>query len=197
MPFDEAQELDDPGPYRHILEGEIVAPSEPRKNFRQLPPKHEMFARALAKGASQAEAHREAGYSGHTGNASKLARDPRIIERVAELQAEQYDIEKRAAELAAKHIAISKERVLEELAKIAFHPIDKDAPISWGDKLSALDKLARYFCMFRTPVDVAGNLSIQVKDEANALDVLISRMARIAARGGSNDNPQEPDAATG
>jgi hypothetical protein len=197
MLIDEASELGDPGSYRHILEGEIVVPSELGKNRTQLPPKHEMFARALAKGASQVEAHREAGYSGHRGNASKLARDPRIVERVAELQAEQYDIERRAAELAAEHIAISKERVLEELARIAFHPIDKDAPISWSDKLSALDKLARYFSMFRTPIDVAGNVSLQVKDEANALDILISRMARIAARGGSNDNPQEPDAATG
>jgi hypothetical protein len=185
MLFGETQELGDPGPYRHILEGEIVAPSEPRNDLKQLPPRHEMFARALAKGGRQGEAHREAGYTGHRSNASKLARDPKIVARVAELQAEQYDIEKRAAELAAEHIAISKERVLEELAKIAFHPIDKDAPISWGDKLSALDKLARYFSMFRTPVDIAGNVSLQAKDEANALDILISRMARIAARGGS------------
>lgn len=48
-------------------------------------PKHERFAQELAKGKSQLEAYRTAGYKPDDGAAARLSGDVRIRERVAEL----------------------------------------------------------------------------------------------------------------
>lgn len=53
-------------------------------------PKHELFAQAIAKGASQREAYGKAGYTAQAAaadvNASRLLSDTRVAERVRELQ---------------------------------------------------------------------------------------------------------------
>ena len=49
-------------------------------------PKHELFAQALAKGKTQAESYEAAGYAPSEQHASRLARNGKVSERVAELQ---------------------------------------------------------------------------------------------------------------
>lgn len=49
-------------------------------------PKHEAFALNLAKGQKQGEAYVRAGYTGNPSAASRLAAQPAIVDRVAELE---------------------------------------------------------------------------------------------------------------
>lgn len=72
-------------------------------------PKHERFARELAKGKSQADAYEKAGYTPSEQHASRLARNGKISARVSEL-----------LEGAAKRAEISIADVISELAKIGF-----------------------------------------------------------------------------
>jgi len=83
-------------------------------------PKHERFAQALADGKSQFEAHGIAGYKAHRGNASSLAQDKSIVERVAEILAEREHVQAEGLKLAIEQTGITKARVLEEYAKLGF-----------------------------------------------------------------------------
>lgn len=83
-------------------------------------PKHEIFAQELAKGKSAEEAHALAGYSQNRGNAATLKKNESILNRVAELLARRETIEVAATERAIERLAITKEAVLGELAKIGF-----------------------------------------------------------------------------
>jgi len=49
-------------------------------------PCHELFAQALAKGKTQAEAYVAAGYKPSEPNASRLTRNDKVLARLAELQ---------------------------------------------------------------------------------------------------------------
>lgn len=51
-------------------------------------PRHERFVALLLEGKSATDAHEEAGYVRDDGNATRLRRNPRICERLAQLQAE-------------------------------------------------------------------------------------------------------------
>lgn len=95
-------------------------------------PRHELFAQGIAKGQSQREAYKAAGYETANdattdANASRLLSDARVMLRVAELQ-----------EIAAKHTGITIERIAVELSKIAFADIRK--AVNWGK--SPIDKTA-------------------------------------------------------
>jgi len=83
-------------------------------------PRHELFAQALAVGRTSEEAYIEAGFKAHRGNAQRLARDERIRERVRQLLG-----------AAAERAEVSVERVLRELARIAFSDIRK--AVRWQD----------------------------------------------------------------
>lgn len=96
-------------------------------------PKHERFAQELAKGKSQQEAYVIAGYKPHISNPSALAKDKRIVARIAELLERARSIEVIATERAIERLAISKERVLSELAKIGFSDIRK--AVRWKSAL--------------------------------------------------------------
>lgn len=48
--------------------------------------KHEIFARELAKGESQADAYKTAGYKPSEQHASRLASDGKVLARIAEIQ---------------------------------------------------------------------------------------------------------------
>ena len=50
-------------------------------------PLHEAFAEARAGGATLYEAYKDAGYSASYAHASRLASDPAVAERIAELRA--------------------------------------------------------------------------------------------------------------
>jgi cellobiose-specific phosphotransferase system component IIA len=54
-------------------------------------PRHEAFAQARAKGALMDDAYESAGFAPGNGHASRLAKQPEMIERVAELRAQQAD----------------------------------------------------------------------------------------------------------
>ncbi|MFO1124000.1 MAG: terminase small subunit [Methylocystis sp.] len=93
-------------------------------------PRHEIFAREIAKGASQREAYRAAGYEGDErsmdANAARLIADDRVAIRVQEIQA-----------AAAKRAEITIERTLLELAKIGYADIRK--AIRWGEGIAVKD----------------------------------------------------------
>jgi phage terminase small subunit len=76
--------------------------------------RHERFAQALAQGKTATEAYVLAGYKANDGNASRMKGNERISARVQEIVG-------RAAERAE----VSLERVLRELAAIAFSNITK------------------------------------------------------------------------
>ena len=81
--------------------------------------RHERFAHALAEGKTATEAYILAGYKANDGNASRMKGNERISARVQEIVG-------RAAERAE----VSLERVLRELAAIAFSNITK--AVTWG-----------------------------------------------------------------
>jgi phage terminase small subunit len=87
--------------------------------------RHEKFAQGLASGETQLQSYRDAGFSDptRTGNPAKLARDQRVVARVAELRAQAAKVEAKAVEDAAKRLSLRKEKVLQELMNIGFSNI--------------------------------------------------------------------------
>ena len=86
--------------------------------------KRELFAQNLFKGMTQQAAYEDAGYLGRGAgaqvNACKLAAAPEIQGRLDELFALREQRDLRAIELAVERTAITKQKVIEELAKIGF-----------------------------------------------------------------------------
>lgn len=83
-------------------------------------PKHELFASGLAQGLNATEAYEKAGFRRNRSAASRLQRDVNVRERVAELLQHVKRIEHEALAAATERLAITKERVLGELAAIGF-----------------------------------------------------------------------------
>jgi hypothetical protein len=54
-------------------------------------PRHEAFAKARAEGARLQDAYEDAGFAHDRGHASRLAGQPQVAERIAELRAERAD----------------------------------------------------------------------------------------------------------
>lgn len=71
-------------------------------------PKHERFAQELAKGKTQEEAYREAGYRGDRTAACRLSTNVNVQARVSEIQ-----------ERSAIRVEISLASITEDLARIA------------------------------------------------------------------------------
>jgi phage terminase small subunit len=82
--------------------------------------RHERFAQELAKGKTASEAYVLAGYKPSRPHASHLQHQSNIGQRVAEILATRERIDTKAVERAIERTAITKQRVLEELAKIGF-----------------------------------------------------------------------------
>jgi hypothetical protein len=57
-------------------------------------PRHEAFAQARAKGALLDDAYEDAGFTPCRGHASRLAREPHVAERIAELRGVNSEIDK-------------------------------------------------------------------------------------------------------
>src|SRR5438094_960635 len=83
-------------------------------------PKHECFAQELAKGKSGAAAYKLAGYKGDRRDATKLRHSPDVARRLEEILASRDRAETKAVERTIERTAITKQRVIEELAKIGF-----------------------------------------------------------------------------
>ncbi len=56
-------------------------------------PRHEAFAQARAQGARLEIAYEDAGFAAGQGHASRLAAQPDIVERIAEIREEQADLQ--------------------------------------------------------------------------------------------------------
>jgi phage terminase small subunit len=82
--------------------------------------RHERFAQELAKGTPASQAYEIAGFSHNTGNASTLKATESVSKRVGEILAREQLIDAKATEKAITKLAVTKERVLEELARIGF-----------------------------------------------------------------------------
>ena len=84
-------------------------------------PAHERFAQLRAKGVSASEAYVKAGFKKHDGNASRLSGNEKVQARVNELIAK-----------GAEKAGVTVERIINELAKIAFSDIRR--ALDWGLK---------------------------------------------------------------
>lgn len=82
--------------------------------------RHELFCQEIAKGTGTTEAYEKAGYAPNPSNANTLRRKKPIQTRIAELFERRSNIEIRSEERAISKLAITKEAVLGELAKLAF-----------------------------------------------------------------------------
>lgn len=80
----------------------------------------EKFAQLLAAGKSLGDAREGAGYSRHRGQAWKAARRKDIAARVDELTGQAVERERRSLERAAARYQVTTDRVVGELARIAF-----------------------------------------------------------------------------
>jgi phage terminase small subunit len=109
-------------------------------------PRHERFAHEIAKGKSLAEAHALAGFAGDRGNAWRLQQRNDIGRRINEIRTTGVQREAQALEKACEKLAITKERILDELAKIGF--ADLPGAPKWSDKLIALQKLGQELGLF-------------------------------------------------
>jgi len=92
--------------------------------------RHEAFAQGLAKGLTADQAYQEAGYKANRGNATTLKRKQCISNRVSEILKQTAENERKANERVIEKLAITKERVAAELAKIAF--LDIREAVRWG-----------------------------------------------------------------
>lgn len=100
--------------------------------------KHERFCQGIAEGMAGVDAYIFAGYECSAAiarnSASRLLANDSIKARVAELLEKRRQIDAQATEIAIQKLAITKERVLSELAKIGFSDIRK--VVRWnGQKL--------------------------------------------------------------
>lgn len=85
--------------------------------------RHEKFAQELAKGKTADEAYQKAGFKPNRGNAARLKANESILKRVEEITG-------KINERVMDKLAITKERVAAELAKIAF--LDIREAVRWG-----------------------------------------------------------------
>jgi hypothetical protein len=76
--------------------------------------RHERFAQLLLQGESAVDAHEHAGFIRDTGNAARLRANPRIVERLTELQAQ-----------VAKDAKITVESIVGELTDLTAKATDK------------------------------------------------------------------------
>jgi phage terminase small subunit len=127
--------LDDPRVRRRVaeLQRDLHRRSDPSPAARGDPMapltnrRHEAFAQAFVRGptaGNRRESYWAAGYEKNAKSARegswRLMKKPTVVRRIAELRQELQAQEARAAERAIDRLAITKEAVLAELAKIAF-----------------------------------------------------------------------------
>jgi hypothetical protein len=105
-------------------------------------PMDERFARLLAVGLSQNEAYKRSGFAPDKSNASKRSRQPEIVERIAELQAEE---KARVAQLRAGVSDRSGYEELKEALKGAVGASQWSAAVSAAKHLAEMDGSAEQF----------------------------------------------------
>ena len=86
-------------------------------------PSHEIFAQGLVAGLNASAAYEKAGYKPSGSSACNLRKNPDIKRRVEELTERKLGavgLSERSVELAIERTGVTKERVINELAKLAF-----------------------------------------------------------------------------
>jgi phage terminase small subunit len=125
--------------------------------------KRERFAQFVAEGKSGTDAYIEAGHKVSRKvagvNASRWLKDPEIKARIEELASQRAAVEEKATEhaliVAADKLGISKERILDEIAGVAFATPEElkvwgsPSPKHLQAKLSALSSLGKQYGMFK------------------------------------------------
>ena len=81
--------------------------------------RHELFAQGIAKGMEVIEAYKQAGYTPHSGNASRLIGDENVASRIRDL-----------IESGAALTTITVARILDEISAIAV--VDPGDAFEWG-----------------------------------------------------------------
>jgi phage terminase small subunit len=114
--------------------------------------RHEAFCQAIVSGvalgnvaASYAAVYNKKAITAAVRNcSSRLHRRGKIVRRIGELQAELQTIEAKATERAIEKLAITKERILAELARIGFaNMLDYVQPTAAGDAVVNVSALSR------------------------------------------------------
>jgi hypothetical protein len=120
-------------------------------------PRHERFCQELAKGTSQQQAYVLAGFKAHASNPSALARDERILARVAEIQEAALEMAREATEMAAERLSIDREWVMSRLIQNATTAASEG---DFAPSNRALELLGKELGMFidRKHVDIDGEL---------------------------------------
>jgi hypothetical protein len=78
-------------------------------------PKYERAAQLLASGQTKADAYKGAGFSYKPASASRLFNRPEIVERIAEIIADNVSAQRKGQEIAVKKAGVTIEWVLERL----------------------------------------------------------------------------------
>lgn len=96
---------------------------------KPLEAKRERFCQAISEGMAASEAYLWAGYKGNPRSAAvsanRLLKNANVKTRVDELLLLRQQIDAQATQIAVEKLAITKERVLSELAKIGFADLRK------------------------------------------------------------------------
>ena len=101
-----------------------------------LNPRHERFCQELAKAVTLEKAHKNAGFSGNRGNAFTLSNKAYIQLRLAEIIKQKNEVERKALARVTRRLEISKTRIIEEFAWVAFATAEsyidlQDGRASW------------------------------------------------------------------
>lgn len=142
-------------------------------------PKHELFAQAVAKGKTQAEAYQIAGYRPSEQHASRLARNGKVISRVAELQARVADrVVTTAADMARQ---LDEDR---EFARSLKQP---------GPMVSASMGKAKVLGLIRDKVEHTGADGGPIESmDVTARELIERRVSGLAARGATQGSSGKP-----
>jgi hypothetical protein len=106
-------------------------------------PRHELMAQWMAKGKTAVDAYELAGYKRDDGNAIHMA--------------QRLDVQARLQEItgaAAKKTIVTVERIIRELAELAFCNLSPEGLIRANDKRAALVDLGKHLGMFQENVNV-------------------------------------------
>ena len=133
--------------------------------------KQERFVQEYLIDLNATQAALRAGYSGKTARsigAENLSK-PDIEKAIAD-----------ALEARRLRTEITQDRVLEELAAIAFAPLPEVREVKMSDRLVALDKLAKHLGMFTERHHHTGEVTTSVRDLSD--EELINRATQLANR---------------
>ena len=134
--------------------------------------KHELFAQALAKGKTQDEAYRDAGYNPSRSAASRLSTNVNVVNRVAELQ-----------ERSANRLMVSLESLTTELEEARLLAM-KDEKGASAAVAATLGKARLHGLLIERKEVRTGALDEVQPDELDRLrEELVAERARRAAGG--------------